>query len=70
MNARAYALITASIFGIVAGIHLARLVLRFAVILGDWPVPMWISIPGLLVPGFLCWSGYRLARPHTVASKG
>jgi hypothetical protein len=62
MNARTYLPISASIFGIVAAVHLARLFLHFPLVVGGWSAPLWISIPGLLVPGFLCWSGFRLAR--------
>jgi hypothetical protein len=61
MNARTYLLITASIFGILAAAHLARLVFHFPIVLGSWSVPMWISILGVIVPGFFSWSGYRLA---------
>jgi hypothetical protein len=68
MNARTHLAVTATIFGIVAAIHLARLALHFPVVLGSWSVPMWVSIPGLLVPGYLSWSGFRLAREHGVES--
>lgn len=62
MSARTYLSITASIFGIVATAHLARLAVHFPIVLGNWSVPMWISIPGVIVPAFFSWSGFRLAR--------
>jgi hypothetical protein len=61
MNGRPYFLITASIFCIVATVHLARLALHFPLVVGSWSAPMWISVPGLLVPGALCVWGFRLA---------
>ena len=62
MNERPYLLITASIFGVLAVAHFTRLLLHWPIVLGGWSVPVWISLPGLLVPGALAWWGFRLVR--------
>jgi hypothetical protein len=69
MNGRPYFVITASILMIVAIAHLTRLLFHWPVVLAGWSVPVWISLPGLLVPGALAWWGFRLAREAGAADR-
>ena len=61
MNSRAYLVISGTIFGIVAILHLLRVVNGWAVVVGPWSAPMWISWLGTLLPAVLCVWALRLA---------
>jgi len=61
MNARAYLIISGTIFGIVAVFHLLRVVTSCDLVLGTWAAPMWVSWLGTLVPAVLCIWALRLA---------
>lgn len=58
---RLYLLISGGIFGVVALLHLLRLIAAWPVQLGPWSVPMWVSWVGLVVPAILCIWAIRLA---------
>ena len=57
---RAYMQITCVVFGIVALVHLARLILDWPVQVADWVVPNWISGVAILVAAALCVWAFRL----------
>ena len=61
MNDRAYLLISGTLFGIVATLHLLRWLNGWPVTVGPWSVPMWVSWLGTLVPSALCVWAFRLA---------
>ena len=42
--------IAAVIFAIVALLHLARVILNLDLLVGDYKVPMWVSIVGSIIP--------------------
>jgi len=46
-------IIAGILFGVIAIIHLARLLCPFDVVIANYHVPMWVSIIGFLVPGLL-----------------
>ena len=60
-NVRAYLLISGVIFGVVALLHLLRIINAWTVQLGPWVVPMWVSWAGLAIPALLCVWAIRLA---------
>ena len=62
MKTRPYLAASATVFSLVAVLHLSRLVFRWPMIVGGWPVPAWISVVGLVVTVGLAWWGFRLAR--------
>ena len=43
MNSRVYLILSGSIFGIIAVLHLLRVVNGWDLVLGPWSVPVWIS---------------------------
>lgn len=43
------------VFSLVALGHLYRLLSGTEVLLDDYLVPQWISVPGVLVPGLIAW---------------
>jgi phosphoglycerol transferase MdoB-like AlkP superfamily enzyme len=61
MSRRAYLLITAVIFSLVALLHLVRIIFGWNAMLGSWSVPMWLSWVALIVTGALAYFGFSLA---------
>lgn len=57
-----YPMISATVFGIVALAHLARVVFGWPVEIAHGSVPAWISIVATLVAASLCGWGVSLAR--------
>ena len=58
---RLYLVVSGVIFGIVAILHLVRLVNGWRFDLGPWSIPMWMSWGGTLLPAILCVWALRLA---------
>jgi hypothetical protein len=46
--------IAGAIFGIVAVLHLLRLITGVTVMIGDWTLPMWVNMLGLIGAAVLC----------------
>ena len=61
MSRRAYLLVSAVIFSLVALLHLARIVFGWSAVIGGWSVPMWLSWVGIIVAGALAYFGFSLA---------
>ena len=61
MNPRPYLVISGILFGLVAILHLLRLVNGWAVTVGPWSAPMWISWMGTLFAALLFVWALRLA---------
>ena len=59
---RPFTLIAAIIFGIMALLHIYRLVTDFQVVLGSHVMPQWLSIVGILVTGILSIGLFRESR--------
>jgi len=54
--------IAGTIFAIVALAHLARLLTSASVLIANWAFPLWMSIVGFIVPGFLSFWLWQLSR--------
>lgn len=52
------------IFVIVAAAHLCRLVMGWDIVIAGYAVPMWVSIPGAIVPGALAYLLWHEAGQH------
>jgi hypothetical protein len=61
MSRRAYLLVTAVIFSLIALLHLVRIIFGWSAMLGSWSVPMWLSWVALIVAGALAYFGFSLA---------
>ncbi len=61
MSARQYLLVSGTVFALVALAHILRIAGGMAVMIETWPLPMWVSILGTIVPAFLAYSAFRLA---------
>ena len=62
MGGRPFTLIAAIIFGIMALAHAYRLATGCEVTVGGTELPMWVSLPALLVTGLLATMLFREAR--------
>lgn len=60
MSVKSYVITSSLMFFLVAVLHLLRLFYQWDVDIGGWHVPMWVSVIGLLVAGFLSVAGFRL----------
>jgi hypothetical protein len=61
LSRKTYYLFCGAVFFVVATGHLARLVMDWEIAIAGWIVPRWVSIPGLVIPGFLSAWGFVLA---------
>ena len=61
MDEKAFSLVAGVIFALVALFHLVRIFMEWTVIIGDWPIPMWVSWIALVVAGGLALLGLRLS---------
>lgn len=62
MTARRFSRFAAAVFAIVAVLHLARAALGWAVTIGPYDVPLWMSWIGFVVAGALARTGFGAAR--------
>ncbi len=56
-------LIAAIIFGIVAIIHLLRIIFSWEAVIGSFNVPLYFSYIAVVVAGYLCWAMYKASAP-------
>jgi hypothetical protein len=57
-----YHLVSGIIFGVVALVHLLRLINQWPLILGPWSAPMSISWVAFIIAGYLSVWSFRLIR--------
>ena len=62
MSEKTFITVAAVIFGVVALLHLFRIVMGWSIVIDAWTVPMWLSWIGLVVAGALSYFGIRLTR--------
>ncbi len=62
MSRKAYCAITGSIFLVIAGLHLLRIVFGWSLVVEGWAVPIWLSWVALAVAGWLGYEGLKFAR--------
>jgi hypothetical protein len=65
MTQRTFALITATLFSVIALLHAIRLLRAWQVAIDGAVVPVWISWIGLVIAGYLAYQGFKLARTKT-----
>jgi hypothetical protein len=65
---KAYLGVSGAIFGMVAVLHVFRLLLDWPARIGTWSVPMWVSWAALLLAGVLCVWAFRLLGASRPAS--
>lgn len=62
LNRNTYMTVTATLFLIVAVVHLLRIILGWHVEIGGLIIPLWVSWLALLVAGALAYFGFRQKR--------
>ena len=62
MQQRTYLQVTGLIFTVVAVLHLFRVLMGWSANLAGWDVPVWLSIVGVAVAGYLAYSAYKLMK--------
>ena len=62
MNTKTYSLVTGVIFLIIAVMHALRIVYGWEAMIGGWAVPIWFSWIGVLLAGFLSYTGITSSR--------
>ncbi len=60
--ARPFTWIASAIFALIALVHIYRLYSHFDFVIGRLVIPQWVSILGVVIPGFLSWMLCREAR--------
>jgi hypothetical protein len=65
---KAYLGVSGAIFGMVAVLHVIRLLLDWPARIGTWSVPMWVSWAALLLAAGLCVWAFRLLDASRPAS--
>jgi hypothetical protein len=61
MTEKTFSTIAAAIFGVVAVLHLVRILAGWTIVFDGWTVPMWVSWVGLIIAGGLSYYGAKLA---------
>ena len=59
---RAYLRVSGAVFGVIALLHIVRLLLDWPAQVAGWVVPLWVSWIAILAAGALCVWAFRLAR--------
>ena len=62
MNQRTYMTVTATLFLVVALIHLLRIIFGWPVEIGGLSIPLWVSWLGVLLAGALAYFGFTQKR--------
>ena len=62
MTQRIYPRIAGTIFGLVALLHMSRLLFGWEVVIGRYVFPVWPSWIGPFIAGYLAYEGFRLSR--------
>ena len=62
MTPRVFSFITATLFSLIALLHVLRLLRGWQVTIGDVVVPVWVSWIGLAIAGYLAYQGLKVRR--------
>ena len=63
MKDNTYALVSGSVFAVIAALQAVRAVLQMPAQIGSQAIPVWVSWLAALVAGSLCAWAFRTARP-------
>jgi len=62
MTQSTYTTVSGAIFGLIAVLHLLRLIQGWEARIGNYDLPLWLSVVGLLVAGYLAWTAWKLSK--------
>lgn len=60
MTQKTYFAVTGILFLIIMVVHAVRLMMEWNVVVGGFAVPLWFSVAGALLAGFLSYAALRL----------
>ena len=60
MSQKVFLAVSGTIFGVIALLHLARILAGWPARIGTFEVPTWLSWVSMLVAGYLAFSAFRL----------
>jgi hypothetical protein len=61
-RSRPFTWIAATIFALMALVHIYRVLTNFQIVVGSHSIPMWVSYVGIIVTALLSWMLCREAR--------
>ena len=59
MNKKTYLSTAATIFLIVATLHLLRVIYKLEVVVGGWVVPQWLSVLAVVFIGYMSYQAFE-----------
>ena len=62
MKSKQVAKISATVFTVIAILHLIRVVLRWPAIIADFQLPIFVSVIAVIVAGYLAYENWKAAR--------
>ena len=62
MKEKTYFQVTGLLFAVITALHLIRLVSGFEVNFASMVVPVWASVLGIVVAGYLAYQAFKLAK--------
>jgi len=62
LEEKKYLAVAATIFLVIALLHLLRLMLGWYVEIGGWSVPFWLSWTALIISGYLAYKGFKFSK--------
>ncbi|MDO8617987.1 MAG: hypothetical protein Q7N87_03850 [Candidatus Uhrbacteria bacterium] len=62
MNMKMFHQVVGVIFGLIALMHLARVIYGWQALIGGWTVPMWVSWVAIVVGAYLAYQAFRLTK--------
>jgi hypothetical protein len=62
MNTETFIKVAGLVFSLVALVHLLRVVFGWEAIIAGWAMPVWVSIVGVALAGYLGFSAYQLMK--------
>ena len=57
-----YYLVVATIFLIIALLHLLRVTLGWSAVIGGWELPFWLSWVAIIVASYLAYEGFKFSK--------
>lgn len=62
MEQKSVTKISAVLFGLIALLHLVRLVLQWPANIAGWDVPLWISVVPVFIAGYLAYKNWMAGK--------
>lgn len=62
LNSKNYFQLTGVIFAVIAVVHAYRLFSGMPVMLGDWDAPIWVSVLGAVIAGYLAYNAFSMGK--------